>query len=121
VLVLLSLLMVTNLVTLGVLAWYVLRPGERPRPDVEVARALSNGGPRRVITVEIRNPIELAGSRGWLARVAGSLAPGTTHRVVHDMVLKSLRRGLAEQQVDADVRLHVIEPCVDLVKPDQPG
>lgn len=106
--ILLIVLIVTNLVTLGVLAWYLLRPAEHPAPDTALAAALPVPGPRRVITIEILNPVELAGSRNRLAGIAGSLAPRTTHRVVHDMVVKSLRRQLAEQQVDADIRLYVV-------------
>jgi hypothetical protein len=125
VLVLLIVLIVTNLVTLGVLAWYALRPVVHPHPDVEMVAALtesrSPSSTRRLITIEILNPIELAGSRNRWAGVAGALAPGITHRLVHDLILKSLRRQLAEQRVVADVRLHVIEPApdaapVDLVK-----
>ena len=127
--VLLIALIVTNLVTLGVLGWYVLHPVIHPHPDVELVAARtesrSPNSIRRLITIEILNPIELAGSRNRWAGVAGALAPGITHRLVHDLILKSLRRQLAEQRVVADVRLHVIEPApdaapVDLVKEQRP-
>ena len=117
-LVLVLVLVVTNLVSLGVLAWFLLRPTEHPAPDDKLARALtaaagassSSVGNRRVITIEVLNPIELAGSRGRLIGIAGSLAPGITRRLVYDQVLKILRRQLAQERVVADVRLHVFRP-----------
>ena len=72
--------------------------------------ATSTSSVRRVITIEILNPIELAGSRGWWAGIAGSLAPGLTNRVVYDQAIKLVRRQLADHDVVADVRLHVLVP-----------
>jgi hypothetical protein len=125
VLVLVILLIVTNLATLGVLARFLLRPADQPGPDPALTPPLSAtlrpsssaSGIRRLITVEVLNPIELAGTRGRLAGIAGSLAPGLTRRLVHDQVLKSLRRQLAEERVVADVRLLVVRP-EDAADPD---
>lgn len=118
-LVLLIVLIVTNLVTLGVLARFLLRPVTHPRPDAIVARgvdlrrsATSTSSVRRVITIEILNPIELAGTRGWWAGIAGSLAPGLTNRVVYDQAIKLVRTQLADHDVVADVRLHVFDPAL---------
>ena len=114
-------LAVTNLATLAALAWLVARWLARadetePTPDVEVTALLTteadpagNGG-RRLISIEILNPIELAGTRGRLAGLAGTLAPGLTRRLVYDQVVKTLRQQLAEQRVVADVRLHALPP-----------
>lgn len=117
-LILVAALVVTNLGTLGVLAWLFLRPVQHPRPDTLVARGLeqrraptSTSSVRRVIAIEILNPIELAGSRGWWASIAGSLAPGLTNRVVYDQAIKLVRTQLAEHDVVADVRLHVFDPA----------
>jgi hypothetical protein len=119
VLVLVIVLVVTNLVTLGVFAWFQLRPTEQPAPDERLARALSaaagpssTGATRRVITIEVLNPIELAATRGRLVGIAGSLAPGITRRLVYDQVLKILRRQLVDERVVADVRLLVVRPDV---------
>lgn len=120
-LVLLIVLIVTNLVTLGVLAWYLLRPAERPRPAAELAGPLpaDRAGTRRVITIEVRNPVEVAGSRSRWAGIAGSVAPGLMHRLVHDRILRSLRHQLAEQGVAADVAVQVLETAsADLVTPE---
>ena len=76
-----------------------------PRPPAAA------GGTRRLISIEILNAIELAGTRGRLASIAGSLAPGITRRIVYDQTLKILRGQLVEQQVRADVRLHVLRPA----------
>jgi hypothetical protein len=118
VLILIIVLVATNLLTLGALAWYVLRPVEHPAaPEAAVARALADRRPgasstsvRRVITIEILNPIELAGSRGRWAGIAGSLAPGLTNRVVYDQAMRLVRQQLASHNVVADVRLHIIGP-----------
>jgi hypothetical protein len=64
-----------------------------------------------VITIEILNPIELAGTRGWWAGIAGSLAPGLTNRVVYDQAINLVRTQLADHDVVADVRLHVFDPA----------
>jgi hypothetical protein len=90
VLILLIVLIATNIGSLGVLGWLLLRPAEHPAPDATVARGLdarrpgtSTSSVRRLITIEILNPIELAGARGRWAGLAGSLAPGLTNRVVY--------------------------------------
>jgi hypothetical protein len=117
--ILLVVLIGTNLATLGVLGWYLLRPATEPAPDGAVAGSLhgtprragsSTSSVRRMITIEILNPIELAGSRGRWAGIAGTLAPGLTNRVVYDQALKLVRRQLANHDVVADVRLHVLDP-----------
>jgi hypothetical protein len=115
--VLVALLVVTNLATLGVLAWALLRPAHDDEPDDVVASALDRGprpsgalGTRRIITIEILNPIELAGSRSRMAGIAGSIVPGITRRVVYDQALRQIRRDMREHHVVADVRLHTIRP-----------
>jgi hypothetical protein len=116
VIVLVVVLLVTNLVTLGVLAWFLLRPADHPAPSRTVAETIDAarprypeaGGTRRVITIEILNPIELAGSRSRIVGIAGSLAPGITRRIVYDQALKMVRRHLADEKVVADVRLHSV-------------
>jgi hypothetical protein len=116
--VLVIVLLVTNLVTLGVLAWFLLRTPEHPRPDRSIATAIDGSPPlgtsttatRRVITIEILNPIELAGTRGRIVGIAGSLAPGITRRIVYDQAIKTMKRHLADEKVVADVRVHTVRP-----------
>jgi hypothetical protein len=117
---LLLVLVVTNLLTAGVvLVMWRLRPREDlSAPTPEVAEVLTNlarqpgalGGTRRIISVEILNPIELAGTRGRVMGIAGSIAPGITRRVVYDQAMKTMRRTFIEQQVVADLRLHTLRP-----------
>ena len=117
-LVLVIVLIVTNLVTLGTLGWYLLRPVEHPSPDASLAASLaarrhpavSTSSPRRVITIEILNAIELAGRRGRWIGIAGSLAPGLTRRIVYDHAIRLVRTELAKEHVAADVRLHIVHP-----------
>jgi len=118
VIVLVVVLVVTNLGTLGALAYCTLRPPEHPSPDPAVADALnrtplpanSSSATRRVITVEVLNPIELATTRGRLAGIAGTFAPGLVRRIVYDQTIKTMRRQLVEERVVADVRLHTMRP-----------
>jgi hypothetical protein len=118
VLLLVLLLLGTNLLTLALLLWWRLRPVDHPAPDPVVAATVnamrpvvSTSSTRRIITIEILNPIELAGTRGRLAGLAGSLAPGITRRIVYDQAMKNLHRQLIEEQVVADVRLHTVSPA----------
>ncbi len=120
-------LVATNLLSLGVLVRYLLKPTPQPEPDDLVKKylaerrpAVSTSGARRVITIEILNPLELAGKRGWWAGIAGSLVPGITRRIVHDQALRMVRRQLAHERVVADVRLCVLHPepaPVEIVAP----
>lgn len=113
-------LIVTNVVTAAALVWlYRFVDGGRaaaPRhPDPVASAALdaatpAGRGTRRLITIEVLNPIELAATRGRLAGLAGSLAPRLTRRIVADQVVKILEQQLAEQQVVADVHLHTLRP-----------
>jgi hypothetical protein len=104
--VLVVLLVAANTVTL----WLLLhRDGAPVGPRGQRAR--------RVITIEVLNPIELAAARGRLVGVAGSLAPGLVTRLVHDQTVRTLRRELTAQGVAADVRLHTVGPdAVDEVE-----
>lgn len=126
-LVLVIVLAVTNLVTLGALLYLYLEPIEAPGPDPGAADALDRSprpaaavGPaseRRLISIEILNPIELAGTRGRLAGIAGTLVPGLTRRIVYDQTLKIVKEQLVEQHVVADVRLHTLRPVRDETSP----
>jgi hypothetical protein len=117
VLVLVIVLAATNLVSLGVLLRYLLKPVDHPGPDpklraylAEQRPAVSSSGTRRVMTIEILNPLDLAGKRGRLVGLAGSLAPGITRRVVYDQAIRLVRKHLASEHVVADVRLCILRP-----------
>ena len=103
--------------------------GRWPAPDGEAAAALDGtprppvpkGSTRRLISIEILNPIELAGTRGRLVGLAGTLAPGLTRRIVYDQTLRILKQQLVDQQVLADVRLHTLRPAPPQAAPSGRG
>lgn len=123
-LVLVIVLVATNLIALGALGYLLrrrLRPVDLPGLDDAAAAALDRAprptsipaGTRRLITIEILNPIELAGTRGRIAGIAGSMAPRLTRRIVYEQTYKQLKEQLADQQVVADVRLHTLVPMAE--------
>lgn len=107
-------LVVTNLVTALVLVRRLRRvPASTAEAEVfEAPRPPgTNDRNRRLITVEVLNPLELATARaGRIAGLAGSLAPALTKRLVYDQVFKTLRTELDRMAVHADVRLHTLRP-----------
>lgn len=105
-------LVVTNVVTLALLM-RARRPAPVPDDAVEVFEAPRPSSvsdrQRRLITIEVLNPLELASSRGGrIAGLAGSIVPGLTRRIVYDKVFSTLREELERMAVHADVRLHTL-------------
>lgn len=83
------------------------------RRIVELEESLSDavgGEPSEVIAIEIRNHGEVAASRTSLARPLALLTPGLLRGIVHRETVKMMRVELAENGVDADVRLRRIGP-----------
>lgn len=113
---LLVVLVLTNLATVAALVTlWRFYGGARPE-DRDVLAALSaqrsgSTASRPVLTIEILNPVELAGTKGRVAGIAGSLVPGLTRRIVYDQTLKQLRKQLVDQGVVADVRLVKVTPA----------
>ena len=103
---------VTNVITLIALARSrFVRPHAQPAPELAASLVLSPAGPpgtRRIISIEILNPIELAGQRNRVFGIAGSFLPELTRRLVHDQTARRLRTQLVEHHVVADVRVHTI-------------
>lgn len=108
-------LAVTNVVTaVALVAVWRLRLGAETPADPALSAAVpatrgpatAEGRARRLISIEIHNPIELAGHRNRMFGIAGSFVPDLTRRVVYDQTAKLLRDGLAEHRVVADVRVH---------------
>lgn len=118
-LVLVIVLIVTNAASLAVLAAVVRRRHDAPdATDSRVAAAVSEALPptgrvmgrgRRIITIEILNPIELAGHRSRMFGIAGSFVPDFTRRLVYEQTAKVLRDKLVDHSVVADVRVHTVD------------
>ena len=109
--VLVALLLATSIAL--VVAVVVLR---RRIVELEDALAEAVGGDvAEVIAIEIRNHGAIAASRTSLARPLAVLTPGLLRGIVHRETVKMLRVELAENGVDADVRLRRIglRPSVD--------
>ena len=119
-------LLVTNLATAALLVRRS-RPASSSDDTVELFEAPRPPGVtergRRLITIEVLNPLELASTRaGRLAGLAGTLAPGLTRRLVYDQVHKTLRHELDRMAVHADVRMHLLRsvprPTHPAARPD---
>lgn len=67
------------------------------------------GGRKRVLVVDILNPLELATAQHKLAGLAGSFVPDTVRSIVYDQAAKITRDKLAEHQVEADVQVQVTD------------
>lgn len=110
-------LVATNLATLAVLVHRRLQLEPVADTDTDLHEAFAAQRPdgaartRRLISVEILNPLELARARGRIAGLAGAIVPNLTTRIVYDQTLKILRAQLTEQDVAADVRLHTLRPA----------
>lgn len=102
------LLVLTNVATL-VLVVLLARHRLAEHPPADDATDVA-GRTRRVITIEILNPIELAGVRGRMFGIAGSIVPHLTRRIVYDQTVRQLRDQLAAHHVVADVRIQVLSP-----------
>jgi hypothetical protein len=129
VLVLVIVLAMSNVATLAALLYLRYRPTplEQGDPAIEAALAAASASPgaaartRQLISIEILNPIELAGSRGRVLGVAGSFAPAFTRRVIYDRTSKIIRQQLAEQRVVADVHVHTLRPIPSASPPSSPA
>jgi bacterioferritin-associated ferredoxin len=74
----------------------------------DLVEALGVGG-RRVITIELLNPFELAGRSSWFARPLSAVTPDLLRNVVYQRAVTMFRELSSEYGVEADVRLHRAE------------
>lgn len=79
-----------------------LAPAAQGLPEAFQREADQQGA----IVVRVLNPMELAATRSRFAAAFGSMAGKLIRRKVLEHVAESLRQGLAEQQVQADVRIY---------------
>src|SRR5262245_53328723 len=81
------------------------RAGALP-PDL--VEALGTGG-RRVIAIEILNPVELAGQSAWFARPLSAVTPDLLRGLVYQRAATVFRERSTDFGVRADVRVHRAE------------
>lgn len=72
---------------------------------IDLSRTLGEGG-RKLITIEILNPIELASAETTFARTAGAVAPSLIRGEVTRRAVQRLHTQLAAEGVDAEIRIH---------------
>lgn len=80
-----------------------LEPAPPLPPDLELALG---AGARRLLVVEILNPLELALSRNRAAGVVAAVAPERLRKIVVDQAAKEMVEQMASEGVDAEVRIH---------------
>lgn len=76
------------------------------RPLPEELEAAFTAGRRRVITIEILNPLELAATKSRFGGVAGALAPRALRKLVYEQTVREMKLQMVEEGVAAEVGLH---------------
>lgn len=69
--------------------------------------ALFGSGSRRIIAVEILNPVEVATSQVKVAGLLGAVRPSLLNKIVYDQATTQVIDQLADHGVLADVQVHV--------------
>ncbi|HSV40677.1 MAG TPA: hypothetical protein VLI04_18080 [Nocardioidaceae bacterium] len=78
-----------------------------PAPPLPPELAATFGsGQRRLLAVEILNPIELATAKSSAAKLLGAVRPALLTKVVYDQAAKQVVDQLESEGVLADVRVH---------------
>lgn len=80
-----------------------LEPAPPLPPDLEAALG---AGTRRVLVVEILNPLDVALSRNKAAGVIAAMAPERVRRVVLEQGARELVTEMAAEGVEVEVRVH---------------
>lgn len=94
--------------------------GQRRRADA-LQRMLDDAvgaDAAEVIAIQIRNHGEVAAGRSAFARPLAVLTPGLLRGIVHRETVKMMRAELADNGVDADVRLRRLSPIRSDPPPD---
>lgn len=81
--------------------------GPLPAAPANVTASLGSR-PRRVLVLEILNPVELATAQVRAAALLGAVRPQLLTKIVYDQASKQVVTQLEEQGVLADVTVHVI-------------
>lgn len=82
-----------------------IQPAAPLAPELEAALA---GGPRRLLVVEILNPLDLALSRNRAAGVLAAMAPDRLRKIVVEQAAREMAEQMVDEGVEAEVRVHVV-------------
>lgn len=79
-------------------------------PDANPADfpTIASAGKRRLITVELLNPMELAAKESWFVRQFGSLTPALIHKLVYEQARNRVERQMPNFGAKAEVKVHAV-------------
>lgn len=77
-------------------------PFDRP---ADLQQVLGSGD-RRVLVMEILNPLQLAAQQSWFADKLGSLAPPLIRKLVYEETAKIMRTELQKYGVEGQLEVH---------------
>ena len=80
-----------------------LTPAAPLAPDLEANFGI---GKRRLLVIEILNPIELARSRSRASTLLAAMAPDRLRKVVIEQTAKEMREQMQLEGVEAEIRVH---------------
>ena len=83
----------------------ILQPAAPIAPDLE---RVFESGTRRVIVVEILNPVELATEKVKAAALLGAMRPELLRKIVNEQAVRTVREQLVLEGVQADVSIHAV-------------
>jgi hypothetical protein len=80
-----------------------LAPSAPLAPDLE---AVLGTGKRRLLVIEILNPIELARSRSRASSVLAAMAPDKLRKLVVEQTAREMSEQMLAEGVETDIRVH---------------
>jgi hypothetical protein len=81
----------------------MLEPPPPMAPDLE---SLLGSGTRRLLVVEILNPLDVALSRNRAAGVLAAMAPERLRKIVIEQASREMVAEMADQGLEVEVRVH---------------
>ena len=79
---------------------------QKPHDEAPDLDAFLGKGPRRLLVLDILNPMEVAAQQSWFADKLGSLAAPLIRKIVYDQTVIQIREEVAKYGVRAQVWLH---------------
>jgi hypothetical protein len=80
-----------------------LSPAAPLAPDLET---VLGAGSRRVLVIEILNPIEVARSRSRASAVLAAMAPDKLRKLVVEQTAREMGEQMLAEGVETDIRVH---------------